>query len=381
MKRLLILAMILLPCLANAQGNKLAMTPPMGWASWNKFGCEVSDQIIRAQADAMASNGMREAGYTYINIDDCWQGTRDANGVLQPNQKFPDMKALAGYVHSKGLKLGMYTSPGPKTCARFEGSYQHEEQDAKMFADWGVDYLKYDWCSASQVYKLEQMPEVYKKMSDALKATGRPIVYSLCQYGWNEVWKWGAAAGGNLWRTTGDIEPSFFSMVYIGMNQSGLEQYAGPGHWNDPDMLEVGNGRFSQSENRYHMSLWAMLSAPLIAGNDLTQMKPEVLEVLTNKDVIAIDQDALGKQARRIRQIGPLSIWVKEMSDGSRVVGFFSINGQPTKGSIDLKEIGMGKRARIQDIWEKKDLGVVESTFSTAVPARGVTLVRITKAK
>src|SRR5947207_8859855 len=232
-----------LPALHKVPDNGLARTPPMGWNSWNKFASRVDDATVRSIADAMASNGMKGAGYLYINIDDTWEGGRDAKGNIQTNEKFPDMKALADYVHGKGLKLGIYSSPGPQTCAKYEGSYRHEEQDAAQYARWGIDYLKYDWCSASRVYKPAEMQAAYTKMHDALARTGRPIVYSLCQYGLEAVWRWGASVGGNLWRTTGDISDRYDRMSVIGFDQNGLEKYSGPGHWNDPDMLEVGNGR------------------------------------------------------------------------------------------------------------------------------------------
>jgi len=261
-----------------AQQETLAARPPMGWNSWNHFKSKVDDATIRAQADAMVSTGMRDAGYTYINIDDTWEGDRDAQGNIQTNSKFPDMKALADFVHSKGLKLGIYSSPGPKTCAKYEGSYGHELQDARTYAAWGIDYLKYDLCGLRDQMKAAPTPEAahqvmieaYKKMHDALKSTGRPIVYSLCQYGNDAVWEWGASVGGNLWRTTGDISDKYASMEEIGFRQAGLARFAGPGHWNDPDMLEVGNGGMNADEYRTHMSLWAMLAAPLLAGNDLS---------------------------------------------------------------------------------------------------------------
>ncbi len=237
-------------------------------------------------------------------IDDGWQGKQDASGVLRPNERFPDMKALADYVHGKGLKLGIYSSPGHRTCGNQEGSYGHEEQDAKMFADWGIDYLKYDWCGAFRIYKNEEMQAVYQKMGALLRQTGRPIVYGLCQYGMADVWKWGPDAGGNLWRTTGDIDDTWPSMEEIGFSQSDLAQWAGPGHWNDPDMLEVGNGGMAHAEYRTHMSLWSLLAAPLLAGNDLRTMSKETLELLINPEVIAIDQDLLGRQGRRVSQEG-----------------------------------------------------------------------------
>ncbi len=242
-----------------AQDKNLALTPPMGWNSWNHFAARVDDKAVRAAADAMVASGMKDAGYVYINIDDTWEAKRDAQGWIQPNEKFPDMKALADYVHSKGLKLGIYSSPAAKTCAGFEGSLGHEEQDAQTYTKWGIDYLKYDWCKSSG--SLDEMKIAYTKMRDALKKTGRPIVLSLCQYGWNKVWVWGESVGGNLWRTTGDITDDYRVMAEIGFNQNGLEKYAGPGHWNDPDMLEVGNGGMNDDEYRTHMSLWP--SSPL----------------------------------------------------------------------------------------------------------------------
>ena len=320
------------PITARAQQNGLVARPPMGWNSWNHFHGKVDDATIRAQAEAMVSSGMRDAGYTYINIDDTWEGTRDANGNIQSNSKFPDMKALADFVHSKGLKLGIYSSPGPKTCAKFEGSYGHELQDARTYAAWGIDYLKYDLCGLRDQMRAAPTPEAankimvdaYIKMRDALRSTGRPIVYSLCQYGNDAVWRWGASVGGNLWRTTGDISDHYARMAEIGFGQAGLSRFAGPGHWNDPDMLEVGNGGMTAEEYRTHMSLWAILAAPLLAGNDLTTMTPETIAILTNRDVIAVDQDPAGKQGDRVSAEGPIEIWARSLADGSKAVGVFN---------------------------------------------------------
>ncbi len=370
--------MLLSAARSFSQSAEVARTPPMGWNSWNLFACKVSDSVVRAEADAMASNGMKDAGYTYINIDDCWQGKRDAQGNIQGNEKFPDMKALADHVHSKGLKIGIYSSPGPKTCAGYEGSYQHEEQDARTYAAWGFDYLKYDWCSADQVYKSSDMPAVYKKMGDALKAAGRPIVFSLCQYGWHSVWTWGAQSGGNLWRTSGDIEANYNSILALGFAQNpGLEPFAGPGHWNDPDMLEVGNGKLSPSENRLHMSLWAMLAAPLLAGNDLAHMNPEVLSILTNREVLAIDQDPLGVQGHRVFEEGPIDVWVKPLSDGSKAVAIFNKGDPQDPVTVQFRELGVAKSAEVRDQWASKDLGRFENSFTTAVPPHGVVLLRM----
>jgi alpha-galactosidase len=362
---------------AAAQGPGIANTPPMGWNSWNHFACRVSDAIIRAQAHAMATNGMKAAGYEYINIDDCWQGKRDAKGIIHGNARFPDMKALADYVHSKGLKLGVYSSPGPKTCAGYTGSYGHEEQDAKTYAGWGVDYLKYDWCSASRVYKPAQMPAVYKKMHDALVSAGRPIVFSLCQYGMDRVWRWGPSVGGNLWRTTGDINDSYTRMAFIGFGQDGLEKYAGPGHWNDPDMLEIGNGHMSPEEYRTHMSLWCILAAPLIAGNDLTKMSPETLAILTNPEVIALNQDPAGIQGHRVSEEGPLEVWVKPLADGSKAVGLFNRGESTMPVTVHFKDIGAGPSVSIRDLWERKDLGTFNGSYTAEVPRHGVVLLKI----
>ena len=344
--------------------NGLALTPPMGWNSWNKFAGRVDDKTIRAVADAMVASGMRDAGYIYVNIDDTWEGSRDKDGNIQSNEKFPDMKALADYVHAKGLKLGIYSSPGPTTCAGFAGSYGHEEQDARTWAAWGVDYLKYDWCSASAVYQRDEMKPAYRKMALALRATGRPIVFSLCQYGLLHVEEWGPAVGGNLWRTTDDISDNWARMSEIGFGQEGNEKYAAPGHWNDPDMLEIGNGGMTHDEYVTHMSLWALLAAPLLAGNDIASMTEDTKSILTNKEVIAIDQDRKGVQAHRISQQGQFEIWTRPLADGSQAVGLFNRGDSPSPITLDLKSIGITHAARIRDLWKHQD----ESAADPALP-------------
>ena len=361
----------------RAQNSALGATPPMGWNSWNHFHCNVSDAVVRASADAIAANGMKAAGYVYINIDDCWQGERDAQGMIQPNSKFPDMKALGDYIHSKGLKFGIYSSPGPKTCARYEGSYQHEEDDAKQYAAWGVDYLKYDWCSARTVYKPEEMPAVYKKMHDALTATGRPIFFSMCQYGLRSVWEWGASVGGNSWRTTGDISDRFDKMNSIADVQEGLSPFAGPGHWNDPDMLEVGNGQMRPDEYQTHMSMWCMLAAPLLAGNDLSQMSAETLAILTNPEVIAVDQDPKGVQSHRVWQVGPYEIWARPLANGSTAVLLINRGEDVEKLSVQFKDIGVSGTRMVRDLWAKKDLGQFTDSFSAEVRRHGVVMVTV----
>jgi alpha-galactosidase len=349
----------------------------MGWNSWNKFAGRVDDATVRSIADAMASNGMKEAGYRYINIDDTWEAGRDAQGNIQTNKKFPDMKALADYVHSKGLKLGIYSSPGPNTCAGYEGSYGHEEQDAKTYAAWGIDYLKYDWCGARTLYTDEEMPAIYQKMGDALLASGRPIVYSLCQYGRLDVWKWGADVGGNLWRTTGDIRDSWDSMSHIGFGQNDLAQWARPGHWNDPDMLEIGNGAMSETEYRTHMSLWAILAAPLLAGNDLRSMSPGIHQILTNREVIAVNQDKEGKQGKQVWKSGEQEIWTKPLSDGATAVAVFNRGKDETKVSVKWADLGIVKKKAARDLWLSRDVDARELEYSTTVPGHGVVMLRV----
>ncbi|HWB85142.1 MAG TPA: hypothetical protein VG675_13440 [Bryobacteraceae bacterium] len=362
------------------RANGLAKTPPMGWNSWNKFHGQVNDQVVRQIADAMASNGMRDAGYLYVNIDDTWEGQRDAQGNIQSNSKFPNMKALADYVHSKGLKLGIYSSPGPKTCAGFEGSYQHEEQDAKTYAAWGIDYLKYDWCSAGRVYTPSSMQGAYAKMGEALLTSGRHIVFSLCQYGWQDVGEWGAKVGGNLWRTTGDISDRWEAMSRIGFdNQLGREKYAGPGHWNDPDMLEIGNGGMSDTEYRTHMSLWCLLAAPLLAGNDLRDVKPDILQILDNKEVIAIDQDKLGKQGVRVAKDGDVEVWARPLADGGHAVGLFNRGASAAKVTAKWSDIGIQGSHKVRDLWAHSDLGKISNEYSADMPSHGVVMLRIAK--
>ncbi|HKV29252.1 MAG TPA: glycoside hydrolase family 27 protein [Candidatus Acidoferrales bacterium] len=368
------------PALHDVSDNGLARTPPMGWNSWNKFAGKVTDADVRGMADAMVSSGMKDAGYVYINIDDTWEGPRDANGNITSNTKFPDMKALADYVHSKGLKIGIYTSPGPKTCAGYEGSYGHEQQDANTYAAWGFDYLKYDWCSADQIYKNEDMQAVYQKMGDALLKTGRPIVFSLCQYGEEDVWKWGAKVGGNLWRTTGDINDTWKRMSEIGFKQFDIASYIRVGHWNDPDMLEIGNGGMTNDEYKTHMSLWSLLAAPLLAGNDLRTMSGETKEILMNHEVIAIDQDPDGRPAKRISDPAATAVVVaRPLHDGSMAVGLFNRDDQPQAVTVKWSDIDLsGKTLRVRDLWKHADVATSEDGYTATVPAHGVVLLKVT---
>jgi len=364
--------------------NTLAKTPPMGWNSWNKFQARVNDQVVRDVADAMVKNGMRDAGYVYVNIDDTWEGTRDAQGNIRSNEKFPDMKALADYVHGKGLKLGIYSSPGPKTCAGYEGSYQHEAQDAKTWAAWGIDYLKYDWCSATQVYTPDSQPGAYAKMGQALLdaglASGRAIVYSLCQYGQVDVGTWGANSGGNLWRTTGDISDNWASMSNIGFNQQiGREKFAAVGHWNDPDMLEIGNGGMNDTEYRTHMSLWSLLAAPLLAGNDLRSVAPDILDILTNKEVIAVDQDPLGKQGVQASKDGDAEVWARTLADGSIAVGLFNRGATQIPVTAKWSDLHITGSWSARDLWAHADRGAGTDAFWANVPSHGVVLLKLAK--
>jgi len=369
-----------LPAIHKVADNGLARTPPMGWNSWNKFAGRVDDAAVRAMADAMASNGMKEAGYQYINIDDTWEAGRDAQGNITTNTKFPDMKALADYVHAKGLKIGIYSSPGPNTCAGYEGSYGHEEQDARTYAAWGIDYLKYDWCGARNLYTDQEMRALYQVMGDALLKTGRPILYSLCQYGRAEVWKWGADVGGNAWRTTGDIRDTWDSMTTIGFSQDELAPWAAPGHWNDPDMLEIGNGGMTDDEYRTHMSLWSILAAPLLAGNDLRNMTPAILEILTNREVIAINQDKDGKQGRRITKSGDQEVWARPLSGGAQAIGLFNRGGSPAKITVNWPDMGLKTApSRARDLWAHSDLKLDSAEYSVTVPAHGVVMLRVSK--
>jgi len=368
------------PVIHKVPYNGLAKTPPMGWNSWNKFAGRVDDAAVRSMADAMATNGMKDAGYQYINIDDTWEASRDPQGNITTNKKFPDMKALADYVHSKGLKIGIYSSPGPNTCAGYEGSYGHEEQDARTYAAWGIDYLKYDWCGARNIYTDQEMQAVYQEMGEALLKSGRPILYSLCQYGRDDVWKWGPEVGGNAWRTTGDIRDTWDSMTKIGFSQAELAAWAGPGHWNDPDMLEIGNGGMTDDEYRTHMSLWSILAAPLLAGNDLRNMTPTILEILTNREVIAVDQDKDGKQGRRIAKSGDQEVWEKPLSGDAQAIGLFNRGGTPEKISVNWSDLGLKTApAHARDLWGHSDLKLDGTEYSVTVPAHGAVMLRIAK--
>ena len=373
-------------------GDTIALTPPMGWNSWNCFACDVTEANVRAAADAMVASGLINHGWTYINIDDCWEAGRDADGKVLSNQKFPDMKALTEYVHSKGLKIGLYSSPGPQTCAGHEGSYKHEELDALRYGEWGFDYLKYDWCSYGGIVPNPDHAgylKPYQVMRAALDKAPRDILFSLCQYGMGNVWEWGAEVGGNCWRTTGDITDTWSSMAGIGFGQAGHEKYAGPGHWNDPDMLVVGYVGWSAnvrpthltpSEQYTHISLWCLLCSPLLIGCDMTKLDDFTLNLLTNDEVLDVSQDPLGRQAARIAKSGPLEIWAKDLEDGSKAVGLFNRGEAATSITVKWSDLGVSGQQSVRDLWRQKNLGKFPDQFKTDVSRHGVVLVKVTPA-
>ncbi len=374
-------------------GDTICLTPPLGWNSWNHFAGRVTEKDVRDAADAMVSSGLIDHGWTYINVDDCWQGERDAEGNIQGNAKFPDMKALADYVHARGLKFGVYSSPGPKTCAGFAGSYGHEDQDARTYAAWGVDYVKYDLCSYGKIIRehadvppLEAQQTPYRVFGQSLAKVPRDIVYSLCQYGNANVWEWGASLGGNCWRTTGDIQANWQSMSGIGFSQDRLAKFAGPGHWNDPDMLEVGNVGLTPDECYTHMTLWAMLSAPLLIGCDMSKMDPFTTSLFSNDEVLAVDQDALGKQGYRLKAEGMTEVWVKPLTGGAKAVALFNRGDAAVNISVswaDLERQGgdftefASQRLRFYDLWRGKKIQVTKREITLSVAPHGAELLRV----
>lgn len=368
--------------------NGLALTPPMGWNSWNHFACNVSAPLIEREADAMVASGMKAAGYRYVIIDDCWQVRRDANGnIVADPQRFPQgIEAVADYVHGKGLKFGIYSDAGDHTCQMRPGSRGHEYQDALQYARWGVDYLKYDWCNTGGL----DARSAYATMSDALRASGRPIVFSLCNWGLYQPWLWGAQAGGNLWRTTGDIWDAWsgprgysLGMLDILDRQVDLAAYAGPGHWNDPDMLEIGNGGMTDAQYRAQFSLWAILAAPLIAGNDLSQMSAATRAILLNRDVIAVDQDALGIEGHRAWKDGDAEIWVKPLAGGSEAIVLLNRGTHPQSIRLDWSVLGLPGYLplKFRDLWRHKSLPVAEHTLVFNVASTSVVMLRETPAR
>lgn len=370
-----------------------AQTPPMGWNSWNKFGCNVSEKLIMDMADKMVETGMKDAGYQYVVIDDCWQVERDSLGFIQADpDRFPHgMKYLADYIHSKGLKFGLYSCAGSYTCQGRPGSRGHQFQDALMYAKWGVDYLKYDWCSDEG----QNAQAAYATMSDAIKESGRPMILSICEWGEHEPWKWGKGIG-HLWRVTADIRDCYqclFDWGGVGVlnvidKMADLYPYAGPGHWNDAEMLEVGNGGMTKDEYITHFSMWCMLAAPLMAGNDLTKMDKDTHEILTNKEVIAVDQDPMGEQGRRFMDMGEKEIWAKPLSNGELAVCFLNRTDFPWKLDYNWRaqtiyfanEVNIhANEYVIRDLWKHKDIGTTAQNTKVTIPAHGVLMVRLSK--
>jgi alpha-galactosidase len=368
---------------AQALPDGLALTPPMGFNNWNTTACraDFNEAMVKGIADIFVTKGLKDAGYEYVNIDDCWaEKTRDSAGKLVPNRtRFPNgIKAVADYVHSKGLKFGIYTSAGTKTCNKdngFPGGLNHEESDAQQFASWGVDYLKYDNCNNQGVDAKQR----YRKMRDALKKTGRPIVFSLCEWGQNKPWEW-ASDTGHLWRTTGDINDTWPRTMDIYEKNVVLDSYAGPGRWNDPDMLEVGNGKMSAVQYRSHFSLWAIMAAPLLIGSDLRKVSADTFTILENKDVIAVDQDKLGVQGKRIRTTGRsgVDVIVKPLANGDKAVALFNKSGSTQTISTSLAEIGMSGPAVLKDLWTKSTR-TTTGTISASVPSLATVIYRVSK--
>jgi alpha-galactosidase len=436
-------------------GRTICLTPPMGWNSWNCFGGNIDETKIRGAADAMVKTGLIDHGWTYINMDDRWEGDRDAEGKIQSSKGIPDMKGLADYIHGLGLKIGLYSSPGAMTCAGAAASFGHEDQDAQTYADWGMDYLKYDWCSyqeniiteraekfaialpgsADEILKLgwrqrdleakwaghppykwgtltqeerdaiskedheiggklEELyhqasgeiqgeintgsdKEPYQKMRAALDKVNRDIVYSFCQYGIGGVWSWGLEVGGNTWRTTGDIGPNWPSVEDHGFNQNGLEKWASPGHWNDPDMLEIGNGALTPDENYTHMTLWCMLASPLLIGCDMAKMSSFTVSLFSNDEVLAVSQDSSGKQGHRIKQDGKTEVWVKPLDDGTLAVAFFNRGEAAADVAVSWSDLGLQGKQPMRDLWRQKDMDTAEGQYSVKVAKHGAELLRI----
>ena len=372
-------------------GDKIALTPPMGWNSWNCWGLKVDQEKMLQSAHIFKEKGLMHYGWSYINLDGGWQDTRDSKGNMLPNKKFPDMKALGDSIHALGLKFGIYTSPGPRDCAGYLGSYQHEKQDVEIFAKWGVDYLKYDWCYYSEVFDREKDTSTsaymkpYLLMQKHLRELDRDIVYSLCQYGFDDVWRWGAAIG-NSWRTTWDITDTWESMSDIGFNQYPYYSYAGPGHWNDPDMLIVGkvgwgeelrNSRLTPDEQYTHITLWSLLASPLLIGCDLSQLEPFTLSLLTNTEVLDVNQDPLGKQAQRLIKDKNIQIWVKELEDGSKAVGIFNLGNVDEVYDLLFSSLGYPVVNEVRDVWRQTDILNITSSMRLNLPSHGVSFLRI----
>lgn len=395
-------------------GEQLALTPPMGWNDWYTHYRNITAQKVRAAADAMVASGMADFGYQYVSIDDCWMvqpgatdpmiggPARDQKGRILPNRHFGDMAALVNYIHGKGLKAGIYTSPGRLTCARYEGAYQHEEADARQFAEWGFDLLKYDWCSyrliAGNTPSLEERQKPYRQMGSILRSLDRDVVFNLCQYGAGDVWKWGGDVGGQSWRTTGDLGlakdtglPGFYS---IGLRNAALWEYARPGRWNDPDYILIGTygdarkrkedrqptpTSLTADEQYSYMSMWSLMASPLFFSGDMSRLDDFTINVLCNAEVLDVNQDTLGRQAKPVRQTAEELVLAKPLEDKSLAVGLFNLSGSDRAMRVDWKELGLRGRRRVRDLWRQKDLGPATGAFTARVPRHGVAMVRIAR--
>ena len=376
--------------------HKLALTPPLGWNSWNVWADHVDAGKVKDAADEMIAAGLARHGFQYVNIDDTWEAGhsenagRDAQGNIETNGKFPDMPGLAAYIHSKGLKIGIYSGPGPTTCGGYTASYQHEAQDAATYAKWGFDYLKYDWCSYDRVvhgdHTLPVLEKPYDVMGAALAAQPRDIVFSLCQYGMGDVWKWGASTGGNSWRTTGDIEDNWGSLHSIYERQAGHEAYAGPGHWNDPDMLMVGivgkgnvhPTRLTPNEQILHISMWCLLSSPLLIGCDMTKLDPFTLALLTNDEALDINQDPLGKPAGLMsKNAEDGEVWARPLFDGTHAVGLVNGDLEPHVLTVRWSDLGVTGPQPVRDLWLHENAGSFPGSYSVEVPPHGAVLLKI----
>jgi alpha-galactosidase len=371
--------------------DALARTPPMGWNSWNVWGPAVDAARVLAAAEGLERSGLAAHGYQYVVIDDAWMGTRAADGTLRSNEKFPDMRALADAVHARGLKLGIYSSPGPRTCEGFAGSYQHEASDAATFASWGVDFLKYDWCSYEDIARDHSLPELQKPyllMRDALARVDRDIVYALCQYGYGDVWQWGAEVGGHLWRSSGDLLDQWANLESVGFRQAGRERWTRPGEWNDTDMLVVGTlgwgpnlrpTRLTRNEQILHLSLWSLQAAPLFIGADLSRLDEFTLAVLTNDEVIDVDQDPLGKAAHRVWRDARREVWARPLHDGTLAVGLFNRGLAPAEVTVEWPQLGLRGAQPVRDLWRRAAAGTFTEKFTATVPRHGAVLVKVGK--
>jgi alpha-galactosidase len=371
---------LLLPALRDVPPANVAKTPLMGWASRQKLGTDIDDEAIRQAADGLDETHLREAGYVYLEVDEGWQGARDGNGALHGSTKFPDMKALGDYIHAKGLKFGLQTSAAPKSCNGFEGSYGHENEDATTFAAWGVDYLVYDWCGAEAIYPSQaEQQAAYQKMGQALRASGRDIVFGINQNGAFNIAQWASKTGANLWRNTRDIEDSWQSMTEAGFGQNGTEVFAGPSRWNDPGLIQIGNGAMTPDEYRFQLNLWAVLAAPLMLGNEVRIMTRDTLALLTNAEVIAVDQDPLGRQGKRVAQNGETEVWARPLADGSMAVGFFNRSSQSAAVAVSWQQLGIEGPRRARDLWWHQDLGAQNGRYAVFLTPHTSLLLRMSR--